>query len=264
MGPKLAWGQIHSLLTARILVQGPLSVIFTNASYDFANDKVVLGDDINTLMTWAVPYAELAGISGESEEAFWLMFADVLITAQDELGLTVAEINSIVSNAYGEDLFLGTLNIGPDSGLLDEAAAIGDSISLDLSTRIGDDTDNVLTGLDRNDNLFGNDGNDTLNGEGGDDYLQGDGGDDLIEGGDGYDRLEGGEGNDILKGGADRDILRGGDGDDVLEGGDGGDNLSGGAGADIIDGGEGIDQLDYNEGGDEASGIYIKPCHWGS
>ena len=84
-------------------------------------------------------------------EAFWLSFADVLITAQDELGLTVAEINNIVSDAYGEELFISQLTIGADSGLLDdEAANLGQSETLVLSTRIGDDADNEVTGLERN------------------------------------------------------------------------------------------------------------------
>lgn len=99
-----------------------------------------------------------------------------------------------------------------------------------------------------NDLLFGDDGvNDVLAGLDGDDQLYGYGGDDTLLGGNGADRLEGGDGNDVLEGGAGNDWLFGGKGADTLDGGSGNDYLSGDAGNDLYRFGRGGGQDVIND-----------------
>ena len=140
---------------------------------------------------------------------------------------------------------------------------------------IGDESANILQGLD---------GNDELRGSGGQDILDGSAGSDTLDGGDGTDwiyywlsdagvtvNLEEGTGKggeaegdviidienvqgsnhaDILVGDNDANDLQGLDGDDEIQGNGGDDMLLGQAGADRLDGGEGADRLYGNEGGD--------------
>ena len=74
---------------------------------------------------------------------------------------------------------------------------------------------------------------------------------DLIEGLDGDDELRGREGDDTLRGGPGADLLDGDAGDDWLLGGNGDDlALFGNEGNDTIDGGAGFDDVEY--GGDPA------------
>ncbi|MEM7641539.1 MAG: cadherin-like domain-containing protein [Pseudomonadota bacterium] len=143
----------------------------------------------------------------------------------------------------------------------------------------GDQTDNLLRGLDGDDLLRGRDGADTLEGDAGDDTLEGGVGGDVLDGGDGRDAanyefsaegvqvdlaagtatggdaagdtllsiedLIGSDNGDVLTGDAGDNALIGLRGDDVLDGGTGDDSLSGGRGADTLRGGEGVDIADY-------------------
>ena len=70
-------------------------------------------------------------------------------------------------------------------------------------------------------------------------------GNNVLIGLDGDDELSGRGGNDILSGGKDDDMLRGGDGNDTLLGGDGDDMLNGGDGADSMWGNPGDDTFVY-------------------
>ena len=140
---------------------------------------------------------------------------------------------------------------------------------------IGNESANILQGLD---------GNDELRGGGGQDILDGSAGSDRLDGGDGTDwvyywlsdagvtvNLEEGTGKggeaegdviidienvqgsnyaDILVGDNNANELQGLDGDDEIQGNGGDDLLWGQAGADRLDGGEGADRLYGNEGGD--------------
>ena len=83
--------------------------------------------------------------------------------------------------------------------------------------------DDVLKGTDAG-ATTGN-GNNVLMGMDGDDELSGRGGNDIITGGKGEDEISGGAGNDTL---------RGGSGDDMLNGGTGMDDMDGGAGDDTF------------------------------
>jgi Ca2+-binding RTX toxin-like protein len=101
--------------------------------------------------------------------------------------------------------------------LVGSATLNGSGIGLDNEIT-GNQSANVLVGLDGSDRRLG---------------LSGD------------DSLFGGTGNDALEGSFGQDLLVGEDGDDRLEGGDGNDELSGGNGNDLIDGGAGIDRASF-------------------
>jgi Ca2+-binding RTX toxin-like protein len=103
-----------------------------------------------------------------------------------------------------------------------------------------------IGGSEFSDLLIGNQENNILSGIGGDDRLYGQTGDDTLYGGKGRDRLFGAEGSDSLFGGEDNDVLYGLEGNDLLDGGDGDDQLDGSDGNDIIRGGLGIDTAIYN------------------
>ena len=94
--------------------------------------------------------------------------------------------------------------------------------------------------------IIGNQENNIFSGIGGDDRLYGQAGDDTLYGGLGRDRLYGGDGNDRLFGGEDNDVLYGLGGNDLLDGGDGDDQLFGSDGDDNIRGGRGVDTAVYN------------------
>jgi hypothetical protein len=86
---------------------------------------------------------------------------------------------------------------------------------------VGDETNNILYGME---------GWDSLEGRGGSDLLTGLGGNDALLGGDGLDIIDGGEGDDALNGG---------DGDDILIL----NTLDASTGLDFYDGGIGLDTL---------------------
>ncbi|MBF0383731.1 MAG: hypothetical protein HQL69_22160 [Magnetococcales bacterium] len=248
IGIKKSWHGIHSLLMSRILVQGTLAKVFPNAQYDFVTDTVQLNDTMTDIIARAEGVAPTA-----DAESFWLNLADSLIVSKDELSVDISTINSAISTAYGQELFIGEKTLLPADGIA-YTGVDSQPETHTLSTRVGDGQDNSINGLDRNDYMFGGGGSDLLVGNGGDDLLLGEAGNDTISGGEGLDRLEGNAGDDILNGDGGRDDLSGGDGADTLYGGSGNDKLAGGDGADILDGGSGIDQLDYNE---SDSGISI-------
>ncbi|MCU9951763.1 calcium-binding protein, partial [Pseudomonas sp. PDM13] len=98
----------------------------------------------------------------------------------------------------------------------------------DISTRAlrleGTAADDTLVGVDNYNNvLLGLQGNDNLSAGGGHD---------LLDGGEGNDTLKGGYGNDTLIGGSGDDQLLGNEHNDVLHGGTGNDSLLGGTGDD--------------------------------
>jgi Ca2+-binding RTX toxin-like protein len=105
----------------------------------------------------------------------------------------------------------------------------------------------ALAGTGEEDIIRGLNGNDDLNGLGGDDALESGNGEDVARGGAGDDSLAGGRGLDLLFGEA---------GDDRLDGGAGADWLSGGPGDDIFvfERGSGPDVIaDFTPGGSEDS-----------
>lgn len=110
------------------------------------------------------------------------------------------------------------------------------------------------TGTRGNDTLVGNQHDNLLSGLGGADALFGDLGDDTLSGGADADVVFGGEGNDVAYGGAGADRLNGQDGDDVLFGNVGADTLSGDAGRDTLFGGTGSDALFGGEDDDDLRG----------
>jgi len=136
----------------------------------------------------------------------------------------------------------------------------------------GGGRDDILKGLNGNDELWGDAGKDRLFGGGGQDVLNGGEHDDLLKGqraGDelwgeaGKDRLFGGGGQDVLNGGTHDDLLKGQGGRDVLVGDTGRDTLIGGGGHDALYGGDqsdvlrgdaGNDLLDGGEAGDTIEG----------
>lgn len=137
--------------------------------------------------------------------------------------------------------------------------ATGNALDNDL---IGNDGNNVLSGLGGEDFLLGRDGNDILAGGAGEDLLYGGAGNDNLDGGDGEDFLDGDYGNDVLLGGNGEDFLGGGSGNDKLDGGagedflydadenGGNDTLLGGLDNDFLDSGLGADRLEGGAGND--------------
>jgi Ca2+-binding RTX toxin-like protein len=145
-------------------------------------------------------------------------------------------------------------------------------------TLVGDDGNNVLTGLESNDSLKGGGGADTLYGDSGNDILKGGGGADTLNGGSGIDTVNyagstaavivslsadtanggdatGDELNSIenLTGSGHNDALTGNDGVNVLNGGEGADTINGLGANDTINGGEGGDILNGGTGTDTLS-----------
>jgi serralysin len=101
-----------------------------------------------------------------------------------------------------------------------------------------------ITGSPYRDRLGGDESFNVLRGMNGDDQLSGEGGNDRLEGGADNDRLEGGHGNDTLDGGGGADILVGIFGVDTLIGGTGNDTYYVAAGSVVTESaGEGSDTV---------------------
>jgi VCBS repeat-containing protein len=94
------------------------------------------------------------------------------------------------------------------SGIADGVAIMGTN-QPDAGAKAlnGTALDEIIYGLNGNDEIYGNDGAD---------QLFGDNGDDLLKGGNGIDRLDGGNGNDTLFGGKGSDVLTGALGNDLF------------------------------------------------
>jgi len=112
----------------------------------------------------------------------------------------------------------------------------------------------VLNGGEHDDLLKGQRGGDELWGEAGKDRLFGGGGQDVLNGGEHDDLLNGQGGRDVLVGDTGRDTLIGGGGHDALYGGDQSDVLRGDAGNDLLDGGEAGDTIEGGSGDDQLFG----------
>ncbi len=113
----------------------------------------------------------------------------------------------------------------------------------------------IKTALDpsKSNKLLGDDANNIASGLGGDDIIIGNGGNDTLSGNGGMDNISGGAGNDLLFGGKGDDILNGGEGDDTLIGGLGADLIISGAGRDVLVLGIGAGPdtiLDFQQGQD--------------
>jgi len=85
----------------------------------------------------------------------------------------------------------------------------------DLASLTGNALNNTIVAHNNDEIIFGLDGNDNLSGKGGNDTLSGGNGSDIIDGGSGNDTLYGGAGNDTLQGRTGADTMAGGAGDDT-------------------------------------------------
>lgn len=117
---------------------------------------------------------------------------------------------------------------------------VAETAARDIVVYNGENND-VVFGLEAEDDLFGGAGNDLINGGSEFDRLVGNSGDDQLYGEAGGDALHGLEGKDFLYGGSSNDALFGGAGDDTVYGGTGNDGLAGDAGSDTLVGGSGND-----------------------
>jgi len=104
----------------------------------------------------------------------------------------------------------------------------------------GNNSANIIEGIDGDDIAFGLNGNDALGGGLGNDALSGDGDSDTLVGGSGNDWLMGGFDDVPIRSGETIDLA------DELYGDIGDDTLIGGLGNDLLDGGDGIDQVSYH------------------
>jgi Ca2+-binding RTX toxin-like protein/LysM repeat protein len=246
LGLKKAWAGIEQMMLNRLLIQGPLQAVFSQATYDFATDTVSLGDSLVTLLTRAQAYAAQIGPTGAGQGEFWRQLGGILAEHHTQLGASVEQINTALRSTSGLELFLQEITLSAADGPLYTGKDGTTEAVIAYAGGAGADT---ITGSGANDYLFGKQGDDNLAGGGGDDFMRGDAGDDTLDGGAGFDKLEGGDGNDRLYGGADSDVLVGGAGADLMDGGAGDDLVEGGAGADVLDGGEGLDTLRTNTAG---------------
>ena len=108
------------------------------------------------------------------------------------------------------------------------------------ANKLGNTTNDTLSGTDGADALFGYGGNDSLSGGRGDDVLYGDIGNDSLDGGPGTDELHGGDGDDVLIDDTGTNKLYGDAGNDRITG-SGNDAPYGGDGNDTVKGGISID-----------------------
>ncbi|WDE02581.1 calcium-binding protein [Thalassomonas actiniarum] len=209
-----------------------------------------LGDGHDIILdSQGLNYLELgAGISASDVQLSYSRF---------DLKVDIGNDSITIENwFYNDEYRLGGIRF--DDGNTWTSADISLPVQLqgtDLAdTLMGDNTDNVLTGLAGEDFIFGRGGNDTLFGGEGDDELAGGIGNDILNGGSGDDELYVDDGNNTLNGDEGADELYGGEGDDTLNGGAGDDELYVYSGANTLNGGEGNDELYGGFGADTLTG----------
>ena len=112
--------------------------------------------------------------------------------------------DTVIYTGRGEDLSLSLDGVAND-GMPGES----DNIGPDVTTVLGGNGADVITGNDYANALAGDSGNDVITGSGGDDRLFGANGSDRLDAGAGQDYVEGGNGDDVLTGGPDVDTFYG-------------------------------------------------------
>ncbi len=240
---KKAWDGIFNETLTRLSVQGPLQEIFTEATYDFAADNILLNIDYQTIIN------RVAEFDLKTTD-FAMQIAHIIYSNKNELNIDFARINQDFKNIFGQDFKLSDETIKINWGTeryyddLEKGSiqAVDDNNVLKYN---GSDTSETINASNIGDYIFAKGGNDTINGSSNEDYIDGGAGNDTLIGNADNDWLVGGEGDDILYGNDGHDRLNGGLGNDKLYGGAQDDRLEGGAGADYIDGGDGIDGATY-------------------
>jgi len=249
---KKAWDGIFNEMLNRFLVQGNLQNVFTHAEYSFVQDKIILNDSydaiISNLREYGVNSLNLAtGIS------------HIIYLNRVELGVSAAQINQDFLNNFGFDLKLNDtddlkINWGTNvyySDLERGSIQVGDE---NVLKKVASDAADNITASNVGDYIFAKGGDDVVSGGLNEDYIDGGAGNDAISGNGDNDWLVGGDGNDQIYGGEGRDKINGGTGSDTIFGDAGDDLIEGGAGSDLIDGGTGIDAITYY---DSAVGITV-------
>lgn len=145
----------------------------------------------------------------------------------------------------------------------------------------GDNDNDVIRGLDGDDECYGGNhadtiyggvGNDLIYGDAGLDTLHGDAGDDVMYGGANSDSMTGDAGSDEMYGEADPDYMTGGDNDDFMDGGAAGDVMCGDTaatsyGGDTLDAGDAVNEPNPDllwgaEAGDTDYGYLADGTRW--
>jgi Ca2+-binding RTX toxin-like protein len=205
-------------------------------------DSLVGGDGIDT-----------ADYSASSAAVFITLPSNPSMTARGSGGDATGDVLSGIENVTGsahKDTLTG-------NGLANRlVGGLGDDVvrGMDGNDELYGDGDGGDSPVGGNDIVDGGNGDDTLNGGGGNDTLLGSFGNDSLFGGAGDDMLNGGNEDDLLDGGSGSDQLFGGIGNDTLIGGDGHDTLNGAGGNDSLDGGEGNNDLNSGDGDDTVIG----------
>jgi len=160
------WDTEFSEFKERLLIQGPLTNIFPNATYSFVNDEIQLNDTLNGILT-RIEQSDFIG-----NTAFLMTLRGILYSHAEDLGVTTLDINSAISGSLAEalgDPALASVLIG----------AFDASSVVSRATRFGDEFIAYQGGF-RDDLIISNDKNS------------------ILAGGAGADLIIGGKGNDIL------------------------------------------------------------------
>ncbi len=193
------FGMAWQVLKTRLMAQGPLEPVFTNAVYDFSQDTLVLNDSLSAILARAKTLKPTSGVT-----EYWQEVGLVLMVQADQLGGNKAAIQSALNAAAGFSVAVMENWLKGQTGAERfEGSKFADYIDLlggNDTVDAGAGNDSVLGGSG-NDSLIGGSDNDTLVGGTGNDYLQGDGGNDTYRytKGDGNDTIfESGSGNDQI------------------------------------------------------------------
>lgn len=235
-------------LKSRLLVQSAFSGVFINSYYDFTQDKLVFGENLDFYLSRA------AGLAPESEVEspwYWSEIANIIVQNSTAFGLSEGAAKAQVDAYAGYTVEVWDNYLQGTSGGEEWVGSSGRDYILsgdgnDKTLGYGN-SDHIELGMG-NDTAFGGEGNDTLYGDAGDDQIYGDYANDLLFGGDGNDRLIGDRfldetGNDTLYGGGGNDYLKSSYGNNILFGEAGKDSLTGGNGSNTLVGGADADKL---------------------
>ena len=167
------------------------------------NDILILADSDNTLSVANIE--TVIGGGGGND----VLFGD---DGDDILSAGGGSFNDLVGGAGADTLIGGTgidtahYTVGSETEGVTVNLASGTGLGGEAEGDTLEEIENIHGSI-QDDTLIGDDGNNLLVGFAGVDELAGDGGDDHLDGGEGEDFIAGGSGDDQLTGGADNDAF---------------------------------------------------------
>jgi len=168
---KKTWDTVFDEMMNRFSVQGPMASIFTEATYNFAADKITLNATYSDIIS-RITALHITDLTFAQE------IAHILYTNKTELNVSLATINQSLLNIFGQDFHLSDTTIQIDWGTQRyyddlEKGNIQAVEDKDVLKYVGTDSAETVNASNLGDYIFTKGRNDTVNGGTNEDYIDG-------------------------------------------------------------------------------------------